>query len=267
MAHRWAQRQLGIVSDSLECLAGVDEICIKEKVRTLEAITAIMGQEIEMANKYKVYAEGGVDDLFVAWEQTNFVGRNLKQCFGDCSPWHMDIRYAQGLGSEAGFKLDRPASCTFCCFNRPEAYMYDTEGNLLGSVRDPFTCCGGLNFSVQDPEGTTVLQMDGGRCQPGFWFPLPCLDCNKIEFPIVDAETGAVKGQMTKKAPSLFHWTVAPDVDHYHLSFKDVEQPENRALLLAMTIFIDFRYFNNNRNDSGHRQTLWGGLREKLLGS
>jgi len=59
----------------------------------------------------------------------------------------------------------------------------------------------------------------------------------------------------------------APDVDDYHVDFSGVEKAEHKALLMAMVIFIDFRYFNNNSNDGETRQKAQDMLRESLMGS
>lgn len=56
-------------------------------------------------------------------------------------------------------------------------------------------------------------------------------------------------GIFRKKVPSCCTFFLAPDVDNYKVEFGKVQHPEYRALLIAMAIFIDFRYFNENSND------------------
>mmetsp|Transcript_803 Transcript_803/g.1620 ORF Transcript_803/g.1620 Transcript_803/m.1620 type:complete len:254 (+) Transcript_803:1-762(+) len=234
---------------------------VQENVSVTEALTAWMGQEVEMANAYKVYAPGGWDDLFYGIEQTNAFLRNLKQCFGDCTPWSMDIFYQQGIGAEMAFHLDRPASCTFCCINRPEAIMTDANGNIVGSLRDPWNCCGGLDFEIDNADGDAELTISSGHCPLGFWCPLPCIPATRdIEMSIVDEESSEEVGTLTKRVPGMFKFLIAPDVDDYHVDFRGVVKPENRALLMAMCMFIDFRYFNDNSRDG----TAGGKAREMV---
>jgi len=262
----WVQERLGIRSTPLQCLSRLDGITVKERVRTIEALSAIYGQEIEMANKYHVYAPGGIDDKFYAVEKTNVVFRNMKMFFGDCMPWSVDIMYAEGVGATPAFHVERPLSFTCCCFNRPFATMKDTEGSLLGSLHDPWTCCGGLDFTIRDPEGNRVIDLDGGCFQAGFWCPLPIFDMKNVRLVIRDAETGLEVGQVTKKVPSAFKFFFAPDVDNYNVDFDGVQSPEHKALIMAMTIFIDFRYFNDNSNDETPRRTVFNALHQRLLG-
>jgi len=198
----WVQEQLGIRTTPLQCLASMDGMKVREKVRVIEAVSALLGQEIEMANMYKVFSQSNaIDDKFYAVEQTGPIFRNLKMLFGDCTPWQLDIMYAEGLGATQAFKVERPFSLTCCCLNRPAAYMKDIDGNEIGSLHDPWTCCGGLDFTVRDPEGTAILALDGGMFQPGFWCPMPCGEMKNVRFKVKDLEKGGEEvGIVTKGA-------------------------------------------------------------------
>jgi len=245
----WAQQMMGMRSNALQCLSEMDGITVQENVNVIEAVTALLGQEVEMANAYQVYASGGWDDKFKAVEQTNLCLRNLKQIFGDCTPWSLDIFYREGMGDEKAFHLDRPCSATCCCICRPVANMVDAEGNAIGSLRDPWDPCCGLGFEVMDAEGNKVYDMTSGACPMGFYCPLPCLPkLRDIKFTIKNTD-GEEVGQLTKRVPNMFKYMFAPDVDDYHVEWPGVEQPEHRALIMAGTMFIDFRYFNDNSND------------------
>mmetsp|Transcript_20038 Transcript_20038/g.56579 ORF Transcript_20038/g.56579 Transcript_20038/m.56579 type:complete len:282 (-) Transcript_20038:21-866(-) len=264
---RWLQQQLGISPGPMECLERVEAIKIKERVRTVEAVTAILGQEVEMANKYQVYALHGVDDLFYAVEKTSFLGRNLKQCFSACAPWNLDLLYSQGLGKEPAFYLERPGSWGCCCFDRPSVLMTDVKGSIVGSLQDNSMPCGPFAFSVQDPDGEEALKLQGGLCTCGFWLPLPCGPCSTVELTITEGASGREVGKLQKTVPSYFTFLVAPDVDNYKVYFEGVTSGRHRALLMATAIFLDFEYFNDNTNDDSMRQGIMGSLRQRLFGS
>mmetsp|Transcript_58702 Transcript_58702/g.136544 ORF Transcript_58702/g.136544 Transcript_58702/m.136544 type:complete len:259 (-) Transcript_58702:92-868(-) len=233
----------------LNCLMQHQKVEVKEKVNWIEALTAIIGQEVEMANKYKVFADGGEYELFYAVEQTDCCTRQLKQCCGDCAPWNVDILYTEGGANMAAFKLERPWTCTCLCFNRPVIEMTDANtGQKLGSIQDPFACCD-LTFTVRDPNDEPVLKANGGCCQCGLCCPLPCGPCSEVNFPVTDANTGADVGHVQKKVPGCCKWCFAPDVDNYKVDFGGVSHPQYKALLVALAIFVDFRYFNDNSND------------------
>merc|ERR1719266_1741907 len=91
----------------IACLMQHQKVEIKEKVNMIEALTAIIGQEIEMANKYKIFADGGNEELFYAVEETDCCMRQLKQCAPDCAPWKLDILYTQGGAQTLVYKLER----------------------------------------------------------------------------------------------------------------------------------------------------------------
>jgi len=233
----------------LACLAQHAKIEVKEEVNFLEALSAIIGQEIEMANKYKVFADGGEYELFYAVEQTDCCTRQMKQCAPDCAPWNLHVLYTEGGANMNAFHLERGSTCTCCCFNRPVVEVLDaTTGQKMGSLKDPFACCD-LTFTVRDPNDEDALKISGGCCQWGLCCPLPCGPCAEVNFPVTDAKSGAEVGHVQKKVPSCCKFIFAPDVDNYKIDFGGVQSPQYKALLLAFAIFLDFRYFNENPND------------------
>lgn len=262
-----AQRAIGLRSSPLECLDGLDGVVINEKADAVEAASAIVGAEIEMANKYKIYAPGGWDDIFYALEKTSFFNRNIQRCFGSCTGWHVDLMYSQGLGKEQSWHVNRPNSLTCCCINRPEATLYDDNDVVLGVVQEPFLCCCDMKFTVFDEFEEPVLYVKSSTCQAGYLCPLPCpcLDCNDVEFDIVDAGTGDKVGDMKKKVPSWFTWVVAPDVDDYHVQWPGVKDPKHKALLMVAALYIDFRHFNQNANGGPTRKLGAGLLGQQLI--
>lgn len=232
----------------LACLAQQQRVEVKEKVNLIEAVTAIIGQEIEMANKYKILSDRG-SELFYAVEETNCFVRQVKQCFPDCAPWNVDILYTEGGNSTLVYKMQRDWTCTCCCFNRPVVEMTDvTTGQKVGSIQDPFACCD-LTFKINGQDGDEALEARGGCCQWGLCCPLPCGPCSTVDFPIVDAKTSANVGHLQKKVPGCCKFFLAPDVDNYKVEFGAVQNPHYKALLIGLSIFVDFRYFNDNSND------------------
>lgn len=233
------------MTDHAACLANVGRVEIKEKADMLEAMTAALGTEIEMPNKYKIYNESK-EEIFFAVEKTGFCARQLKQCLGDCTPWDVEILYTEGGRNQVAYRLKRDWTCTVCCFNRPVVEVHDAvTGEKVGSLQDPFACCD-LTFHVRDSEDKNVLDVNGGCCQWGLCCPLPCGPCSEVAFPIQDTESGNEVGNLQKKVPSCLKFLVASDVDNYKLDFGGVKHPQYKALLIATAIFIDFRYFNDN---------------------
>eukprot|EP00933_Yihiella_yeosuensis_P052237 TRINITY_DN50264_c0_g1_i1.p1 TRINITY_DN50264_c0_g1~~TRINITY_DN50264_c0_g1_i1.p1 ORF type:complete len:286 (+),score=74.16 TRINITY_DN50264_c0_g1_i1:112-969(+) len=237
------------LSPGLACLSQHNKIEVREKANWVEALTAIMGQEVEMPNRYNVFADGGRDELFFAAEQTNCCNRNLKQCFPDCAPWDLHVLYTHRGNQMKAFHVERPWTCTCCCFNRPIMTVTDAiSGEKLGSLKDPFACCN-YTFAVRDPADEVVLNANGNCCQCGLCCPCPCGPCAEVNFPITDARSGEKVGYVQKKVPGCCKFFLASDVDNYYVDFGGVQDPKYKALLMALAIFIDFRYFNENRAD------------------
>jgi len=224
----------------------VSSITIKEKVSAVEAITAALGQEVEMANKYKIYDQNE-NEIFFAVEQTDFCTRQLKQCLGECAAWDVDILYTEGGKSEQAFKLKRDFTMTCCCFNRPVVDVETASGYKIGSLTNPFTCCN-LNFDINDAAGEPVMSVNGGCCQLGLICPCPFGPCAEVTFEVLDAG-GNELGEITKRVPGCCKWMIADDVDNYNVDFEQIGDSKNKILLMAAAIFMDFRFFNNNSAD------------------
>jgi len=222
----------------------------------LEAVTAALGTEVEMANKYEIYgqnrgAELSETHLFYAVEETDFCTRQVKSCCPDCAPWNVSIFYTEGGQQQLALKLERPCTFTCCCFNRPTVEVKNVvSGQVMGSLVDPFACCN-LTFSVQDPQQNLLLKANGGCCQWGLCCPLPCGPCAEVHFDIEKPDGGDSIGHIKKKVPGCCKWLIASDVENYKVDFGSVKEPRLKAMLMALTIFIDFRYFNDNKNDDG----------------
>lgn len=240
-----------------QVMAKVSGIQIKEKVRALEALSAAIGQEIEMANKYKVLDQDG-QELFFAVEQTDFCGRQLKQCCNDCAAWDVDILYTQGGRSDEAFKMHRDTTLTCCCLNRPTVKVSSAQGGEIGSISNPCSICN-LVFDIADATGDHILSIDGSACQCGLLCPCPCGPCAEVNFDVNDASGNQV-GTVTKKVPGCCKFFIADDVDNYHVDFDSLQDPTQKILLMAASIFMDFRYFSNNSSDDNSGGGLLGGL-------
>uniref|UniRef100_A0A7S4QGY9 Phospholipid scramblase n=1 Tax=Alexandrium monilatum TaxID=311494 RepID=A0A7S4QGY9_9DINO len=251
------EEQLESEGPHMQCLRSLPRVNVKEQVSIIEAVTAIIGQEIEMANKYKI-VDGDNNQQFFAAEETGCCTRQLKQCAPDCAPWSVGIAYTPPGGPEMkAFTLKRDWTCTCLCFNRPVVDVYDdATKQKLGSISDPFACCD-LTFSIRDPSDNLVLKANGGCCQWGLCCPLPCGPCAEVNFPVTDAKTGDEVGHLKKKVPGCCKFCCAPDVDNFEIEFDKVGNPQYKALMMALALFMDFRYFSDNPNDDQEAPESW----------
>lgn len=122
-------------------------------------------------------------------------------------------------------------------------------GELVGRIRDPCSCCD-MTFTVEDRSGGEVFAAKGGICQPGVLCPCPCGPCREVHFPVKDSKNGQPVGKLTKIVPSCLKFMVADNVDNYEIDFGSIEDPQHKALMIALGLFIDFRHFNTRSDTS-----------------
>jgi len=244
-------------SPAMQAMAGIRNITIKEKARLLEAATALLGQEIEMANKYTILDDDAEKQVFYATEETHCMAMQCKQVLPDCVPYKLSVLYTDSAQPEKAFEMEKQWSCTCLCFNRPQMTVKDMRngGALLGSITDPFLCLS-MKFTIKGPDGKEEIgYADGGCCQWGMCCPLPCGPCSEIEFDLQDADFKSV-GKLTKKVPGCLKFLLAPDVDNFHLEMGSVEDARQKALFMSLALFMDVRYFSDNKNDDGASRAL-----------
>jgi hypothetical protein len=263
--------------DPWRLLGSLPEVKIVEKMNMLETAAGLLGElmgvdmELEMANKYVIQNSQG-HNVFFAVEQSDFCARN---CCGDCRAIDIDIvvlgqdpkvqEMAENqfdwsfnpLGkvdlsnSQKFLKMQKEFQCTCCCFNRPIIDVSNpVTGQSIGKIKDPWACCD-MTFELMDKDEQPTLRAKGGCCQLGLICPCPCGPCAEVNFDVTDAKTGAEVAHMKKVIPDCLKFIVADDVDNYEVEFREVQNPEWKAMLIALGLFIDFRYFNerSDKND------------------
>jgi len=254
-----------------QMLDSLPMVHIIEKMNMLETAGGLLGDllgtslELEMANKYLITAPAG-QPLFFAVENTDLLNR---QCGGDCRGIDMDIvvlgqdprllEQATGAmdwsfnpmnggvdltNAHRFLRLHKDCQFTCCCYNRPIIDISDGQsGQLIGRIKNEWACCD-MIFSLTDPTGNATLETKGGCCQAGLICPCPCGPCREVNFDVKDARKGREVGHLKKVIPDCLKFIAADDVDNYEVDFGQVKSPEMKAMLIALSLFIDFRYFN-----------------------
>merc|ERR1712113_276272 len=89
-----------------------------------------------------------------------------------------------------------------------------------------------------------VLLANGGCCQWGLCCSLPCGPCSRVHFDLLDPNTKEAVGSITKRVPNGCTWLVSSETSNYEIDFQKVTDPKWKAIVLVLSIFIDFRYFS-----------------------
>jgi len=274
-------------ADAYNMLAAMPSVKIEEKMNVLETAMGVLGDlvgqdmDFNMANKYVINTPEGHPFLF-AVEQSDCLNRN---CCPDCRAIDIDVvvlgqdqrLYNQATGavdwsfnplgngidlsySQKFMSMHKEFQVTCCCFNRPIINVTDPSGQLIGRIRDPWACCD-MNFTIEDPHGDEILKARGGCCQLGLICPCPCGPCREVHFDVDDAKSGTKVGKLKKIVPDCLKFIIADNVDNYEVEFGHVQNPHWKALLIALGLFIDFRYFNErsdkNESHDGSSDSGW----------
>mmetsp|Transcript_30875 Transcript_30875/g.28062 ORF Transcript_30875/g.28062 Transcript_30875/m.28062 type:complete len:98 (+) Transcript_30875:632-925(+) len=89
-----------------------------------------------------------------------------------------------------------------------------------------------------------VYKISGDCCQWGLFCNCPCDKCAKILFTIKTPE-GEPVGEIFKIYSGVMK-EMFTDTDNFCCVFPERASPEDKALLLASVLFIDFRYFESS---------------------
>jgi hypothetical protein len=206
----------------------------------------------EQGNTYNIFPLGKDGDkkgkkLFKAKEKSSCFS---KQCLtGDCRPFKLEVKLSddnESLDGEHFLRLDRPCQCTVLCWNRPELNVYyveDGKDEFIGKIVNPFLCCAcNLINEIYDKHGNKKFVVDGSCCQLGLWCKgYPCSACETIDFDLKNP-TGEVISNIKKKSPGCLKAAFS-DADNFAIHFPKGATSEDKALIMAATLFMDYRYF------------------------
>jgi hypothetical protein len=235
-----------------ERLEGRDGIFIKQKFELLEALTGC-----EQGNTYNVFPLGKDGDkkgkkIFKCKEKSSCFA---KQCMsGDCRPFQLKINLedaSEELDNEAFLLLDRPCKCTCLCFNRPEltvSFVEDGKNEFIGKIVDPWTCCNIIN-EVYDKDNNLKYKVEGSCLQIGMHCKGPFECCESIDFE-VKTPSGDVVSSIKKKSPGCLQAMVS-DSDNFAVHFPANATKEDKALLMCVALFLDYRYFEEKGGAQG----------------
>lgn len=246
-------------NDAFQTLSGFDKlinlpgIFIKQKFEAFEAVTGC-----ETENKYVVYptTEGGADHaktvLFKAKEKSSTINRLCLS--GNCRPFI--VKVTNEPSDNLFLRFNRECACTCLCFNPPvmEVFLMEgqnEEGSFLGKIVRPWTCCD-PELRVFDNRGNIIFFITSSGCQLGFLCKCPCDPCQIIDFEILDSFKNKIPGSKLQKRSSGCLKAAVSDTDNFSLIFPPNAKKEERSLLMATVIMLDFMLFEENPSQHKH---------------
>ena len=219
------------VEFGLSVLSSHDELLVSQQVELLEVAT-----DWEQNNKYHICDIDG-NTIFFLQEENSFCTRN---CCGPQRPF--DIYFLDSQGEEV-LHLHRDCACApcgwpccfcfLCCFCNSKQFItinsFDVE---LGKLSLDRTCCV-PTIRVDDGKGNKLYSISGSCCH---W------NCGKkFEYQIFNRE-GVEVGNISKENTGDMRERVT-DADCFVLRFPLEIDVNEKAMLIAAVIMIDFLYF------------------------
>jgi hypothetical protein len=220
-------------------------IFVKQKFLLLQALTGC-----EQQNEYQIFnldrnGEKRGTPIYKAKEKSTWCARNCLQA--DCRPFKMLVSekdYLNPDGDETPvLKFNRECRCTFYCFNRPELtieHFIQGQEVYIGKIRQPWMCMN-LQVNVHDESDALKYKVNGSCCQLGIWCHWPCEPCQTVDFDVYDAG-GEKVGSLQKRTAGCLKSAIS-DTANFATFFPANATPNDKALLLAAIIMLDFSYF------------------------
>ena len=243
--------QMAVVQDPLSELESCTGVTIRQQPEFLEAIFGC-----ETANRYHVYGQTpqGLKYLFKCQEKSGWCMRCC--CPSNIREFNMEIQHvinATGQNLTKKFaEAYKPFKCPFLCCNRPEIFVNvgEQNNNLIGRIRHIFTCCD-PEFEVYESNGNLKYYVHADCCQCG----LLCANniCGKFStalFNVYTPGTNNIASSISKMSAQSYGELVT-DADSYTVGFPRNATVNDKLLLIALGLMIDYQYFETNSNDEG----------------
>ncbi|XP_060588604.1 phospholipid scramblase 1-like [Ruditapes philippinarum] len=239
------QMQMGVVQQggglppSLQYLAGLDQIIVKQKIEALEVLTGF-----ETRNRYAVLNNQGQQIFFVQEESSL-----CERCFCPMNrglTLHMtDNNSQEVMQFRREFKF-----CTGCCWCgegccNMQFTVESPVGRQLGSVRTGDSKCK-AHMKVYDASDKHMFTLWGPCC------PCQCVcGCtDDINFPITDPSLTTQVGNVAKQWRGCCVDTFT-DADQFCLTFPADMTVECKALLIGALFLAEFYVFEQQKNNNG----------------
>lgn len=225
-------------------------IYVKQKFEFLEAVTGC-----ESGNKYYIYelAQNGKKKkgkkLVKCKEKSNQCG---KQCLSSSDrPFKMECKNLFD-GDDLCLQMRKPYKMTFMCFNRPKMDIFtfaNGQEQYLGKVVDNYDFCN-YSFSLFNSQSKKLFHVEASCNQLGFFCSCPCGPCEKIIFRIWRGDKEQELQPLIKKGKSNYAKNAIGDADNFIVPFPPNATYEERVMLMATSLFIDYMMFESSASSN-----------------
>ena len=245
--------QIIYVEDPLAELANCTSAIIRQQPEFFEALTGC-----ETANRYHVFGQTsqGLKYLFKCQEKSDLCMRCF--CPSNIREFNMDINHILNTQNQILTKTFanayKPFKCSFFCCNRPIINVSLGENPVpIGTIKHLFTLFD-PEFEVYESNGNLKYFAHADCCQCG----LLCANniCGKFSsavFNVYSAQNKTIVSTITKMSAQSYS-EVVTDADSYKVTFPQDASPNDKMLLIALGLMIDYQYFETKAGDNEERR-------------
>ena len=243
--------QCVMVADPMFELDSCQSVIIRQQPELFEAITGC-----ETQNRYHVLGNcnGVYKYLFKCRERSSYCMRAC--CPSNIREFNMEIFHAVSgplTGNISGKFANAFKPWKFPCFccNRPEITVnLGAQNKYVGKIKHMFTCCD-PEFEVYNSNGLKYF-VRADCCQCG----LLCANnfCGKLStatFEVYQPGTSNIIATISKMVAQSFS-EVMTDADSYQVGFPPGATAEDKLLLIALGLMIDYQYFETDSSESNN---------------
>ena len=226
-------------------------VFIKQKFELLEALTGCETENRYGIYKYRPDGRAYGTPILKCKEKSSWLARNCLP--SGCRGFEM-ICYDMGTQMEdVVMILRRPYQIVVgpCCRPKMDVFLMDpaTKAEVhIGSVLDNFDCCN-FSFRGETPQQETRFHLEASCCQKAFWFKCPCDSCQKVTFDVYKGNKEEKLDQVMTKTGQGCCKNMFSDSDNFSVPFEPWMTFHDRCLLIACTLLIDYRMFEESPAD------------------
>ena len=121
-------------------------------------------------------------------------------------------------------------------------YVENGANQYLGKVVDEFSCCDHV-FTVFDAQDKLRFTIQANCCQCGLVCKGPCQSRQRVEFKLWSGNMEKFEGMMVKLGKKNTLKNMVSSADNFSISWPQITDWKEKALLLASILLIDFMMF------------------------
>ena len=226
-------------------------VFIKQKFELFEAVTGCETENRYDVYKYRPDGRAYGNPLLICKERSGCCARCCMT--SDCRSFTMNCMDMGTETEDVVMIMRRPCQITCACLCRPrmDVFLYDPKTRMeekIGTVVDNFDCCN-FSFQGETPQGEVRFHLEAPCCQCAFWCKCPCDKCEKVVFDIYKGpKNELLKAKLLKVGKGCCKNAIG-DADNFMIPFEKWMTYHDRCLLVACTILIDYRMFEESPPD------------------